>query len=93
MNRELQATLGWKLTRHARTAATSRGFTVAQVLMAATDPDLRYTSFIYGQGREVRCIGDVCAVVHAPSQTVLTVLWHHAEAWTDSQVREARLAC
>jgi hypothetical protein len=92
MSHTLQSTLGWRLTRHARAAAVSRGFTIAEVLIAAADPDLRYTSYVYGEGREVRCVDDVCAVVHAPSQTVLTVLWHHSEAWTNEQVRQARLA-
>jgi hypothetical protein len=91
MSHGLQSTLGWRLTRHARTAAGSRGFTIAEVLMAAAEPDLRYTSYSYGEGREVRCLGTVCAVVHAPTQTVLTVLWHHREAWTDEEVRQTRL--
>jgi hypothetical protein len=92
MGKAMQSTLGWRLTRHARAAAAARGFGIAEVLMAAAEPDLRYTSYSYGEGREVRCLGTVCAVVHAPSKTVLTVLWRHDEAWTDEQVRQMRLA-
>ena len=60
MSHTLQSTLGWRLTRHARAAAVSRGFTVEEVLMAAADPDLRYTSYVYGEepqcGASVTCV-------------------------------------
>jgi hypothetical protein len=91
MSKELQRTLGWRLTGHARAAAAARGFSIAEVLTAAAEPGLRYTSYSYGEGREVRCLGTVCAVVHARTKTVITVLWHHDEAWTDDQVRQTRL--
>jgi hypothetical protein len=83
----LRATLGWRLSSHARVAAASRGFTVAEVLLAAVSPEVRYTSYGYGEDREVRVAGDVAVVVNARTRTVITVLWHHGTEWTDEQAR------
>ena len=87
MTTALRGTLGWRLSSHARAAAARRGFTVADVLVAAASPDVRYTSYQYGEDREVRVAGDIAVAVHAPTQTVITVLWHHGTEWTDEQAR------
>lgn len=84
---DLRTTLGWRLSSHARQAATRRGFAITDVLLAAASPDVRYTSYLYGQDREVRIRGDLAVAVHVPTQTVITVLWHHGTEWTDEQSR------
>jgi hypothetical protein len=86
----LRDTLGWRMSRHAKEAAASRGFALTDVLLTAVQPDLRYTSEPHGPGREVRICGDLAVVVHAPTLTVITVLWHHEQEWTDEQARARR---
>ena len=81
----LAATVGWHLTTHAKHAAGSRGFTAAQALVAATDPDVRHEQHHRGKGRFICQRGEVAVVVHLPSQTILTVLWRHEQPWTDHQ--------
>src|SRR5262245_1516543 len=87
MKASLRDTLGWRLTRHAPTAADNRGFALGDVLITAAEPDVRYTKYHYGPGREVRISGDLAVVVHAPSRTILTVLWHSQHEWTDAEAR------
>jgi hypothetical protein len=69
-----------------RGAIIKRGFTTRVVLLAAAQPDVSYTSYNYGDDREVHIRGDVAAVVHAASMTVITVLWHTRDEWDDQQV-------
>lgn len=40
----------WRLTCHALRAATVRGYDVGDVLLAACDPEIRYTQETYGPG-------------------------------------------
>jgi hypothetical protein len=84
----LAATLGWRLSRHAREKAASRDFTVREVLLAAADPRVRYSQNDYGPGRWMHQRGDVAAVVNIDSMTIVTVLWRHGETWTDDQARD-----
>jgi hypothetical protein len=93
MSDDLAKTVGWRLSRHAKLALAQRGFTTVEVLLAAALPDVRYTSYNYGDDREVHVRGDVAAVVHAGSMTVITVLWHTREAWEDQEVLVARGRC
>lgn len=90
MNSDLAKTVGWRISRHAKVALANRGFTTVEVLLAAALPDVLYTSYVYGEDREVHIRGDVAAVVHAGSMTVITVLWHAREAWDDQEVLETR---
>src|SRR4051812_30069677 len=85
MSSDLRVTLGWHLTRHARQAAANRGFGLSETLLTAARPDIRYTSSPYGPGREIRIRGDLAVAVHAPSRTVITVLWHREQEWTDAE--------
>jgi hypothetical protein len=93
MNGDLAKTVGWHLSLHAKLALANRGFTTMEVLLAAALPDVRYTSYNYGDEREVHVRGDVAAVVHAVSMTIITVLWHSVEAWNDEEVRVTRRRC
>ncbi len=90
MSEDMAKTVGWRLSRHAKSALANRGFAVEEVLLAAALPDVRYTSYNYGDDREVHIRGDVAAVVHAGSMTVITVLWHTQEAWEDQEVLGGR---
>lgn len=93
MSEDLAKTVGWRLSRHAKVALANRGFTTVEVLLAAALPDLRYTSYSYGDDREVHVRGDVAAVVHAGSMTIITVLWHTHKAWDDQEVLGTRGVC
>lgn len=93
MSDDLAKTVGWRLSHHAKLALANRGFTIVEVLLAAALPDVRYTSYYYGEDREVHIRGDVAAVVHAGSMTVITVLWHTREAWDDQEVLDSRGRC
>jgi hypothetical protein len=87
---DLRQTLGWRLTEHARSAARSRGFTVAEVLLTALDPEVTYTAYDYGPDREVHQRGDVAVAVDRSSKVIVTVLWRHVDEWTDSEVLHTR---
>jgi hypothetical protein len=93
MSNNLAKTVGWRLSHHAKLALAQRGFTTVEVLLAAALPEVRYTSYCYGHDRKVHIRGDVAAVVHAGSMTVITVLWHTPEAWDDQEVLWARGRC
>jgi hypothetical protein len=93
MNKDLSLTVGWRLTGHARRAALRRGFSVAEILLAASTPHVRYTSYGYGEGREIRQRDDLAVAVHEPSRTIITVLWHRPIPWTDADVLQARGNC
>ena len=41
---QLNATLGWRISPHARKRATQRGITIAEALMVVVDPELRLPS-------------------------------------------------
>lgn len=86
----LRDTLGWRLSPHARSAARSRGFPVAEVLLAAGDPALTYTCHHYGPDREAHVRGDLCVIVNQATQTVITVILNRHEYTDDTAVRQLR---
>jgi len=81
----VRASLGWRLTRHARVAAATRCFDVRQVLLAAQAPEESWGQDYYAPGREMRCRGDVAVVVHVADRVIVTVLWNQEERWTNEQ--------
>ncbi len=50
---QLLRTVGWRLSAHARAAAIRRGFPLADVLLAAENPEVAYTQEHRGAGRAV----------------------------------------
>ena len=84
---ELAATVGWRLSRHAREKSSARGLPVRDVLLAAAHPQIAYTQDDYGIGRRMHQRGDVAVAVDIDSMTVVTVLWRHVGPWTDDQAR------
>jgi hypothetical protein len=89
---DLTQTLGWRVTEHARTAATRRGFAMQDVLLAAAVPDLTYTQEDYGMGRAVHRRDNIAVAVHAPTRTVITVLLNSIEEWDDADCRATTAA-
>lgn len=88
----LSDSIGWRVTAHARDAATRRGFSLREVLLAVAAPDLTYPQENYGEGRALYRRGRVAVVVHAPSRTVITVLLNSADEWSDADCRESAAA-
>ena len=88
----LAATLGWRLTGHARMAASRRGFDVADVLLTAAAPDLTYSQEEHGVGRALHRRGHLAVAVHVPTKTVITVLLNSTEEWDDAACRAASAA-
>lgn len=89
---DLTQTLGWRVTEHARTAATRRGFAMQDLLLAAAAPELTYSQENYGPGRAIHRRGNIAVAVHAPTKTVITVLLNSAEKWGDADCRAAAAA-
>ncbi len=85
-------TLGWRVTGHARAAATRRGFAMQDVLLAAAAPELTYSQENYGPGRAIHRRANIAVAVHAPTKTVITVLLNSAEEWDDAACRAAAAA-
>lgn len=88
----LRQSLGWRLTTHARAAATVRRFDVRDVLLAAQAPEESWSQDYYAPGREMRCRGDVAVVVHVADRVIVTVLWNNEERWTDTQAATRQVA-
>jgi hypothetical protein len=82
---DLRATLGWRLSAHARTKARARSVSVREVLEVVAAPDVTYTAFSYGPGRYVYQRGELAVVVLPASRIVVTVLWRHDGHWTDDE--------
>ncbi len=80
---QLLRTVGWRLSGHARAAATRRGFHLADVLLAAANPEVAYTQEHRGAGRAVHQRDDIAVVVDRANRTVITVLLRSQVPWTD----------
>ena len=87
---DLSATLGWRLSNHAKLAAAQRDFDLCQLLLAAAEPEVTYTCHNYGAGREARIRGELCVIAHAPTTTVITAMLHGQEYTDDAEVRARR---
>ncbi len=62
----------YRLTRHAREQATSKGWSTAEVLRAANEPHHTYRSGrVYGQRRHVR--GDIVTIIDPERSCIVTV--------------------
>lgn len=85
----LAHSLGWRLSKHARSTLMARGFTKRDVLLACVAPEVTYTAYDYGEGRAVHQRGHVAAVVHEPTRTVITVLLRRTDQWDDQDARVA----
>jgi len=83
----LEATIGWRLTPHAREVAMARGFGIEQVLLACIDPVITYTAYDYGPGRHVHQRDLVSVVVNPEARIVITVLLRACDDWTDADAR------
>ncbi len=83
----LHATIGWRLTSHARRAAAARQYSTREILLAIADPEVSYTSYDYGSNRMVHKRGDLAVVADHGSQVVITVLLNSYERWTDDDAR------
>lgn len=86
----LRATVGWRLSGHARRAAASRGFTTHEVMLAIGDPEVKYTAFDYGEHRVVHKRGHLTVVLDLHNHTVITVLLRSYDTWTDADARLAQ---
>lgn len=76
----LSQTLGWRLTVHARARAAELGFTVAEVLLAAVDPEVTYRSRRFPD-MATHQRGDLAVACWPDTRTVCTVLLRSAERW------------
>ena len=92
MSANINGTVGWRITGHARQRARSRGFGLRDVLLTAAGPDLAYEQSNYGPGRWVHQRGDIGAVVHRSTKTVITVLLRSEVQWDDEDARRRRTA-
>jgi hypothetical protein len=86
----IQSTLGWKLTSHARDACSRRGISKAEALMVAYDPEIAYDQTDYGGGRQMRQRGDLAVVTVPGLQLIITVLSRQEQDWADDEVRQGR---
>jgi hypothetical protein len=80
---ELQSSIGWRLTGHARDAVKRRGFLLRDVLLAAVAPDLAYSQENHGPGRAIHRRGSLAVAVHVPTRTIITVLLNSPYEWDD----------
>lgn len=80
----LRATLGWRITEHARGAAARRHVTIREILEVIAAPEVTYTASNYGDGRYVYQRGMIALAVHQATKAVLTVLWRTTEDWDDA---------
>ncbi len=83
----LTATVGWRISGHARSKAAARGFEVREILLAAAEPEVAYEQSHYGTGRFMHQRGDAAVAVDVASRTVITVLWRHETHWTDAEAQ------
>lgn len=90
-NIDLRATYGWHLSKHARTNAAERGVSTRDVLETIAAPEITYTAYNYGPGREVYKRGELAVVGDPRNKTVITVLWNTDAEWTSEQFRDHRL--
>lgn len=66
--------LGWRLTNHARERMVQRGFTVAEVLHAAAQPDTVFIQPWRGPHTAIHQYGDCRAAVDTSTKKVITVI-------------------
>lgn len=74
-------TTGWRLTKHARERARELGYTFAEVVLCADQPELTYTQTDYGPDECVHKRGDIACVVNLHSRVVVTVLLPLVDEW------------
>lgn len=79
----------WRVSHHAGARATELGFTVGEVLAAATDPQLAYAQSRYGAAQALHIRGDVAVAVDRDRAVVITVLLRRDERWEHGQDRRA----
>lgn len=64
--------LGYSFTRHAKTQAVEKGFSLADVLKAASEPTITYgNGMAANQVRHIR--GDIVAIVDVENHSIITV--------------------
>jgi len=76
----LTRTLGWRLLGHARERAAELGYSRAEVLLAAAEPEVTYIANRY-PGRAIHQRGDVAVVCWPADRVVCTVLLRTEQRW------------
>lgn len=77
----------WVFTHHMRVRATQRNIDLAQIEGAITNPEITYAQPNYGPDRAIYQRGDLAVVVAPTTRTVITVLFHTPDNWTDVHTR------
>lgn len=76
----------WWLTAHAARAMVKRGFSRAEVMAAATRPEVTYpgsNGYPGSDHREIRQAGRVALVLDKERLEIITVLKREIERWED----------
>lgn len=81
---DLKTTIGWRFSGHARRRAAARGGNARAILETIADPEVKYPS----GDHTVMVRGDLAIVVDEPTATVITVLLHSDQGWSDADARK-----